>query len=68
IPNIAQESHEFGEADALMLEVEAFLEVVRTRGRPAVDGEAGRDAVQAAQLITDSLNAHRRMLEQAGLI
>jgi predicted dehydrogenase len=68
IPNIAQDEHVFDEADALMLEVEAFIKSVRTGERPRVDGVAGRDAVQAAMMITDSLRAHRRMLEQAGTI
>ena len=51
-----------------MLEIEAFVEAVR-HGRPvAVTGQAGRDAVAAAQMITDSLQAHRRRLEASGLI
>lgn len=68
IPNITEERHEFDEADSLMLEIEAFVEAVR-HGRPvAVTGQAGRDAVAAAQMITDSLQAHRRRLEASGLI
>lgn len=68
IPNIAQEELEFGEADSLRLEIEAFLKAVRDGARPHVDGRAGRDAVHAAHMITDSLRAHRRTLEQSGLI
>jgi len=68
IPNIAQEEHVFDEADSLLREIEAFLEAVRTGQRPRVDGAAGRDAVDAAMQITESLRAHRRMLEQAGTI
>jgi predicted dehydrogenase len=68
IPNIAQEEFDFGETDSLMLEIQAFLDSVRN-GTPAiVDGAAGRDAVQTAQRITDSLRAHRRLLEQSGVI
>jgi predicted dehydrogenase len=68
IPNIAQEEFDFGETDSLMLEIQAFLDSVRN-GTPAkVDGAAGRDAVHTAQRITDSLRAHRRLLEQSGVI
>lgn len=68
IPNIAQEEQEFGDADSLRLEIEAFLAAVRDGTPPHVDGAAGRDAVRAAQMVTDSLRAHRRKLEEAGLI
>jgi predicted dehydrogenase len=68
IPNIEEERHEFGEADSLALEIGAFVEAVRTGAPVAVSGEAGRDAVRAAQMITESLQAHRRRLEQSGLI
>jgi len=36
------------EADALAQEIAAFVKCVRTREIPAVNGEAGRDAVQAS--------------------
>lgn len=68
IPNIEEERHEFGEADSLALEVAAFVKSVREGAPVAVTGEDGRDAVRAAQMITDSLQAHRRRLEAAGLI
>ena len=68
IPNIETEEFSFGEADALAQEIAAFVHCVRTRETPAVNGEAGRDAVQAALMITDSLQAHRRLLEQSGVI
>jgi predicted dehydrogenase len=68
IPNIETEEFSFEEADALAHEIAAFVHCVRQRETPAVTGEAGRDAVQAALMITDSLQAHRRLLEQSGVI
>ena len=68
IPNIETEEFSFEEADALGQEIAAFIHCVRQREIPAVNGEAGRDAVQAALMITDSLQAHRRLLEQSGVI
>ena len=68
IPNIETEEFSFEEADALAHEIAAFVHCVRRREAPAVTGEAGRDAVQAALMITDSLQAHRRLLEQSGVI
>ena len=68
IPNIETEEFSFEEADALAQEIAAFIQCVRQGETPAVTGEAGRDAVQAALMITDSLQAHRRLLEQSGVI
>ena len=50
------------------MEIDAFIHCVRNKEMPAVTGEAGRDAVQAAQMITDSLQTHRRLLERSGVI
>ena len=68
IPNIETEEFSFEQADALAHEIADFVRCVRTKETPAVNGEAGRDAVQAALMITDSLQAHRRLLEQSGVI
>jgi predicted dehydrogenase len=68
IPNIEEQVHEFTEADSLMREIESFVTTVRSGGTPIVDGAAGLDAVRTAQMITDSLRAHRQMLEDAGVI
>ncbi len=68
IPNIETEEFSFEEADALASEIAAFIQCVRRRETPAVTGEAGRNAVEAALKITDSLQAHRRLLEQSGVI
>ncbi len=68
IPNIKTEEFSFEQADALAHEITDFVRCVRAKETPAVNGEAGRDAVQAALMITDSLQAHRRLLEQSGVI
>ena len=68
IPNIETEEFSFEQADALAHEIADFVRCVRAKETPAVNGEAGRDAVQAALMITDSLQAHRRLLEQSGVI
>ncbi len=68
IPNIETEEFSFEQADALAHEIADFVRCVRAKKTPAVNGEAGRDAVQAALMITDSLQAHRRLLEQSGVI
>ena len=68
IRNIETEEFSFEQADALAHEIADFVRCVRTKETPAVNGEAGRDAVQAALMITDSLQAHRRLLEQSGVI
>ena len=68
IPNIETEEFSFEETDALAAEIGAFIHCVRNKETPAVTGEAGRDAVQAAQMITDSLQSHRRLLERSGVI
>ena len=68
IPNIETEEFSFEQTDALAAEISAFIDCIRNRKKPAVTGEAGRDAVQAAQMITDSLQSHRRLLEQSGVI
>lgn len=68
IPNIAEERQEFGEADSLALEIAAFVAAVRDGTPVAVSGSDGRNAVRAAEMITDSLQAHRRRLEASGMI
>ena len=68
IPNIEEETLEFGEADSLLREIESFVDTVQSGGQPVVDGAAGLAAVETAQKITDSLRSHRRKLEDAGVI
>jgi predicted dehydrogenase len=56
------------ESDALYEELESFCARVRDRGRPAVTGEDGRDALAAAIMISESLQAHHELLRKSGLI
>jgi predicted dehydrogenase len=44
--------------DQLTDELDDFLHAVRTKGRPRVDGTAGRDAVALAGRVLDSLRRH----------
>jgi predicted dehydrogenase len=49
---------EFEAVDALALEQEDFLQSIRTLRRPRVPGEAGRDAVAAAEQILARIHTH----------
>jgi predicted dehydrogenase len=46
-------------ADQLTLELQEFVQCVRTGSRPRVDGTAGRDALALAGAVLDSLRNHR---------
>jgi len=46
------------EGEPLRLEIEAFLESVRTRNRPVVSGEDGRAALALALEITEAIAEH----------
>ncbi|WP_254063640.1 Gfo/Idh/MocA family protein [Granulicella sp. S190] len=50
--------------EPLRLEIEAFLQAVRTRTRPVVSGEDGRDALALALEINEAIAVHA---ERAGL-
>jgi len=58
IPNLDIAKHEFGEADLLLREIEAFVESVRTGTPPEVSGEDGLRALEAAIRINESIRAH----------
>ena len=45
-------------ADALTLELRSFLDSVRSRTTPLVDGVAGLKAIELADMILKSVNAH----------
>ena len=49
---------QFEAVDALALELEDFVESIRTLRRPRVPGEAGRDAVAVAEQILARIHAH----------
>jgi predicted dehydrogenase len=52
----ASEEH-FGDADPLFDEIEAFVQSVRTRQRPLVDGATAVRALEVAELIRNSLES-----------
>lgn len=61
--NLEAEEIDYSDVDILELELEAFLGCVRTGQPPAVTGEDGRRALEAALMITRSLQDHWRMLD-----
>jgi predicted dehydrogenase len=54
-PTITVEEHSLGEGDALFDEIEHFVQAVRTRQRPLVDGRTALRALEVADLIRRSL-------------
>ena len=56
--HLPQEQLAFEAVDALALEVEDFVSSIQTGRRPRVTGEAGRDALQVAESILASIEAH----------
>jgi predicted dehydrogenase len=58
LPGIAVDERTYDEGDSLQLEIEAFLDSARTGRPPAVSGEEGRRALEAALMIRDSLETH----------
>jgi predicted dehydrogenase len=61
--NLEAEEIDYSDVDILELELEAFLGCVRTGKPPAVSGEDGRRALEAALMITRSLQSHWRALD-----
>ncbi len=55
IPEIEAEQRTFEQGDALMSEIRAFLEAVRSGKRPLVSGEDGLRALETALTITEQL-------------
>lgn len=56
--HLPQERATFDAVDALGLETADFLDSIRTRREPRVTGEAGRDALAAAERILNRIEAH----------
>ncbi len=56
IPEIVGEQYEFGEGDAILAEIEAFLGAVRGATPPVVSGGDGRRALATAMAITALLS------------
>ena len=60
---IDMESWDIPKEDSLYNEITEFLDCVRGKRVPTVDGMVGRDALRVASMITDNLRAHRRRIE-----
>jgi predicted dehydrogenase len=54
-PTITVEEHALGDGDALFDEIEHFVQAVRTRQRPLVDGRTALRALEVAELIRSNL-------------
>jgi predicted dehydrogenase len=61
-PGIKRTDEEFEAGDTLEREIRSFVEAVRTGGAPVVDGVAGRNALEAALRIGESLREHLRLV------
>jgi len=58
---VSIEEESFDQGDALLAEIEAFLQAVRTRGTPVVSGEDGLRALETAMRITSQVAAQVRI-------
>jgi predicted dehydrogenase len=56
--HLPREQLTFDAVDALALEIDDFIEAIRTPRQPRVTGEAGRDALAVAEEILARINAH----------
>ncbi len=66
MPKINRNEWSYPETDSLELEIAAFIEAVIEKTPVQVDGLVGRNALQTAIMISDSLQAHRILIETAG--
>ncbi|MDP2619961.1 MAG: Gfo/Idh/MocA family oxidoreductase [Hyphomicrobiales bacterium] len=60
---VAAKSWNISKEDSLFNEISEFLDCVRSGRVPTVDGRVGRDALRVANMITETLRAHRRRIE-----
>lgn len=60
---ISAETRDIPREDSLYNQIGEFLDCVRGRRAPTVDGMVGRDALRVASMVTDALRAHRRRVE-----
>ena len=58
----------YEEIDSLAVELQSFVDCVRTGGTPVVTGEDGRAALATALTVSESLYGHRQRVERAGLL
>jgi predicted dehydrogenase len=56
--HLPREQQTFDAVDALALEIDDFVESIRTPRQPRVTGEAGRDALAVAEKILARINTH----------
>jgi len=62
---ITYERRQIEETNALKMELESFLDAIKTGKRPAVSGEEGREALRVAIEITDMIKSQvKNLLEQ----
>lgn len=59
---ITYERHQIEEANALKMELESFLNSIRTGKHPAVSGEEGQEALRVAIEITDMIKSQVKAL------
>lgn len=64
LPPITIDQRDFNEGDKLEREIAAFLDSILTGSPPAVSGEDGRRALEAALRIQESLRAHFDFIQQ----
>lgn len=58
IPEITRHQSIFEKGDALLAEIQAFLDCIETNSAPLVTGEEGRDALATAAKITALIDTH----------
>ena len=56
--HLPREQKQFDAVDALALELQDFVDAIRTPRLPRVSGAAGRDAVAVAEQILERIHAH----------
>jgi predicted dehydrogenase len=67
-PDFSFEKLETVTKEPLRAELEAFLESVRTRKGPRVDGVAGRSALELAERVAASIQEHGRRVQVSGFV
>jgi predicted dehydrogenase len=64
VPNILRYESALEPNDALLAEIQAFLNCIQDDTTPLVTGEEGRDAIATAQMITDLIHHHHLSVQQ----
>ncbi len=66
-PPVLVEEVKYREGDPLEQEIEAFVRSVAYRQKPAVSGEEGAKALEAAILLNESMRSHAAFVDEMGL-